>query len=92
MVESIKCTQKLPDEHCFEYKVTKDDCLDFKNYVSKTFSFYKSSDFMQFSIDKKSNVLRQITNNREKIVSENWIYLKEQKIKKSCATSMCHTA
>ena len=48
--------------------------------------------FMQFSIDKKSNVLRPITNNREKIVSENWIYLKEQNIKKSCATSMCHTA
>ncbi len=63
-----------------------------QNYVRKTFSFYKSSDFMQFSIDKKSNVLRPITNNREKIVSENWIYLKEQKIKKSCATSMCHTA
>lgn len=83
MVESIKCTQKLPDEHCFEYKVTKDDCLDFKNYVSKTFSFYKSSDFMQFSIDKKSNGLRSITKDREKIVRENWIYLKEQNVKKA---------
>lgn len=47
---------------------------------------------MQFSIDKKSNVLRPITNNREKIVSENWIYLKEQKIKKAvqhrCVTQL----
>ena len=32
MIESIKCTQQLPDKHFYEYKVTKEDCSDFKNY------------------------------------------------------------
>ena len=83
MIESIKCTQKLPDEHFFEYKASREDCSDFKNYVSKTFNFYKSSDFMQFTIDKKTNELRPITKQREENVRKNWEFLKEQNIKKA---------
>lgn len=83
MFESIKCTGKLPDEHFYEYKVTRQDCSDFKNYITKTYDFYKSTDFMQFPMDKKSNKLRPITKEFEKTVKENWDYLKEQNIKKA---------
>lgn len=83
MIESIKCTQKLPDEHFFEYKASREDCSDFKNYVSTKYTYYKSTDFMQFTIDKKTNELRPISKEREASVKENWEYLKEQNIKKA---------
>lgn len=83
MIESIKCTQKLPDEHFFEYKASREDCSDFKNYVSNKYTYYKSTDFMQFTIDKKTNELRPISKERETSVKENWKYLKEQNIKKA---------
>lgn len=83
MVESIKCTQKLPDEHFYEYKVAREDCSDFKDYVTRVFNYYKSTDFMQFSVDKKTKELRPITKEREKLITENWGYLKEQNIKKA---------
>ena len=83
MVESIKCTQKLPDEHFYEYKVAREDCSDFKDYVAKVFNYYKSTDFLQFSLDKKTKVLRPITKEREQLITENWSYLKEQNIKKA---------
>ena len=78
MVESIKCTQKLPDEHFFEYKAS-----DFKDYVSRVYNYYGSTDFIQFSTDKKTKELRLITKEREQFVKENWEYLKEQNIKKA---------
>lgn len=71
MIESIKCTQKLPDEHFFEYKASREDCSDFKNYVSNKYTYYKSTDFMQFTIDKKTNELRTISKERETSVKEN---------------------
>ena len=83
MVESIKCTQKLPDEHFYEYKVTRGDCSNFKNYVSNVYTYYKSTDFIQFSLDKKTKELRPITKERERIIKGNWDYLKEQNIKKA---------
>jgi len=83
MVESIKCTQKLPDENFYKYKVSREDCSDFKDYVTKTYNYYKSLDFMQFSIDKRSKELRPITQEREKLVEENWKFLREQNIKKA---------
>ena len=83
MVESIKCTQKLPDENFFEYKVTREDCSDFKDYVSRVYNYYGSTDFIQFSTDKKTKELRLITKEREQFVKENWEYLKEQNIKKA---------
>ena len=60
MIESIKCTQKLPDEHFFEYKASRENCSDFKNYVSTKYTYYKSTDFMQFKIDKKTHELRPL--------------------------------
>ncbi len=83
MVESIRCTQKLPDEHFCEYKVARIECSDFKDYVSRVYNYYKSTDFMQFSLDKRTKELRPITKEREWIVKENWGYLKEQNIKKA---------
>ena len=83
MVESIKCTQKLPDEHFYEYKVAREDCSDFKDYVATVYNYYKSSDFIQFSLDKKTKELRPITKEREQLVKENWNFLKEQNIKKA---------
>jgi len=41
MLGSIKCTQKLPDEHFFEYNVSRTECFD----------------FIQFQIDKNSSTL-----------------------------------
>lgn len=88
MIESIKCTQKLPDEHFYEYTASREDCSDFKNYVSATFDYYNSYDFMQFTIDKKTNKLRPITKEREISVKQNWEYLNQQNIKK--ANYICH--
>ncbi len=83
MVESIKCTQQLPDEHFYEYKVSREDCSDFKDYITKTYDFYKSTDFMQFSLNKRTMELRPITKEREQLVRENWGHLNEQNIKKA---------
>lgn len=83
MVESIKCTQKLPDEHFYEYKVARSECSDFKDHVSKVYNYYKSSDFMQFPLDKNTKRLRPITKERERFVKENWNYLKAQNVKKA---------
>ena len=82
-VESIKCTQKLPDEHFYEYKVARSECSDFKDHVSKVYNYYKSSDFMQFPLDKNTKRLRPITKERERFVKENWNYLKAQNVKKA---------
>ena len=70
MVESIKCTQKFPDENFFEYKVTREDCSDFKDYVSRVYNYYGSTDFIQFSTDKKTKELRLITKEREQFVKD----------------------
>lgn len=83
MIESIKCTQELPDEHFVEYKVSKNNCSDFKNYVTTHYDFYKSTDFLQFSIDKKTDKLRPISDERQKKVSANWEILKDQNVKKA---------
>lgn len=83
MVESLRCTQKLPDEHFYEYKVSRENCSDFKDYASRVYNYYGSTDFMQFSLDKRTKNLRPITKEREELVKENWGYLKEQNIKKA---------
>lgn len=83
MIESIRCTQKLPDEHFYEYTASHNDCSDFKNYIVKRFDFYKSYDFIQLPIDKKTNQLRTASKERETRVRENWEHLKNQNIKKA---------
>ncbi|MCR5063481.1 MAG: hypothetical protein K6A89_09375 [Treponema sp.] len=81
---------KNPNEQkicCFGYTIYELYKLmnesDFKNYITKAYDFYKSTDFMQFPMDKKLNKLRPITAALEKTVKENWGYLKEQNIKKA---------
>ena len=83
MVESIRCTNELPDELFYKYIVSHKDCSDFKNYIVKEFDFYKSYDFIQLPIDKKTNHLRTVSKEQEIRVRENWDYLKNQNIKKA---------
>lgn len=83
MVESIKCTNELPDNDFVNYTAKRIDCDDFKFYVTQQFPFYKSSDFYEFSIDKKTGEFRPITEEKEFEVRKNWEYLKKQNISKA---------
>ena len=76
---------KNPNEQkicCFGYNIYE--------FVSQVYSYYKSTDFIQFSLDKKTKELRPITKEREQLVKENWEYLKEQNIKK--ANYICYNS
>lgn len=83
MVESVKCTNKLPDERYYLYEVSREDCHNFKNYVIKNYVFYKSTDFFLFSIDHKTQQLRPITEEKLNFVSKNWDYINHQNISKA---------
>lgn len=84
MVESIKCTNKLPDSEFVNYKATRLDCSNFKNYITFAYPFYKSTDFFMFSIDGKTKEIREpISKEKFEFVLNNWNFLKEQNIKKA---------
>lgn len=83
MVESIKCTNQLPDSNYYTYTVTRKDCHDFKDYVTKTYNYYKSTDYFIFSIDSKTKTLRPFTPEKEKLISESWKHLNKQNICKA---------
>ena len=83
MVESIKCTNKLPDKDFVTYTANRTNCDNFKFYVTQNFNFYKSSDFYEFQIDKKTNELRQLTKEKEEKIRLNWEHLKQQNISKA---------
>ena len=51
MVESIKCTNELPDADYMNYVAKRTDCDDFKYFVTQKFNFYKSSDFYELSVN-----------------------------------------
>lgn len=77
MIESIKCTERLPDLNYKDYRVDIDNCRDFKKWVVDNFTYYKSSDFYLLSSeskDKKSQL---------SFVRNNWQYLNVQNIKKA---------
>ena len=82
-IDEFKDKENEPDEHFYEYKVARSECSDFKDHVSKVYNYYKSSDFMQFPLDKNTKRLRPITKERERFVKENWNYLKAQNVKKA---------
>lgn len=88
MVESIKCTNELPDSLYYKYEVSRDNCHNFKNYVTEKFNFYKSTDYFLFAVDHKTQKLRNITDEKMNVVSENWKYIKNQNICK--ANYICH--
>lgn len=84
MAEAIKCTNELPDSNFINYKAARSECSDFKNHITSTYPYYKSTDFFMFSIDGKTKEIRQpIPEEKLKLISDNWNILKEQNIKKA---------
>lgn len=83
MVESIKCTNELPDKDFINYTATRDECHDFKHFVTQHFSFYGSSDFYEFSRSKETGELRSVTPEKEAKIRQNWEYLKIQNLLKA---------
>ncbi|MDO4161269.1 MAG: hypothetical protein Q4D41_12530 [Prevotellaceae bacterium] len=76
MVESIRYTKYLPDAEYYSYKVTREQCRNFKHIASE-FSDYNSFDYVQIDPRKKptKEKLEQLRNN--------WQYLIEQNIVKA---------
>ena len=84
MVESIRCTNELPDSEFINYKATRSECSDFKKYSTSAYPFYKSTDFFLLPLDGKTKELRKpIKPEKNKLVKKNWELLKEQHVKKA---------
>ena len=83
MVESMKCTNELPDDNFVNYVVKRTDCNDFKHFVTQKFDYYKSSDFYELPIDKSKGVFRTFSLEKEQTIRQNWEYLKKQNVSKA---------
>lgn len=83
MVESIRCTEELPDFNFVHYKATRLECSDFKYFVTVKFPFYKSMDFMVIPSDGKTGNLRVISREKYDIIKGNWEFLCKQHISKA---------
>lgn len=81
MMESIKCTNELPDNNFKDYVANRTDCNDFKCWVTRQFPFYKSSDFYEFPIYKSGK--SYFDPKLESKIRNNWEYLKQQNISKA---------
>ena len=68
MVESIRYTKELPDDHYKDYVVSREECTDFK-HLARDFSSYNSLDHILFKNGE--------TPTKEKFikVKDNWQYL-----------------
>lgn len=82
MVESLRCTNELQDADYNSYVVTRKECCDFKNYVTKKFPFYKNLDFAVFQLDQDGNIKIQSLESEEKI-RINWTLINAQNIAKA---------
>lgn len=85
MIEAIRYTKELPDDHFFEYTVSRTSCRDqgFKDLVQQ-FSAYGSLDFIVLN-------LRRVPDRKKiDIVKENWSYLESQNVVK--ANYICNNA
>ncbi len=82
MVESLRCTNELQDADYNSYVVTRTECCDFKNYVTKKFTFYKNLDFAVFQLDKDGNIKIQSPESEEKI-RINWALINAQNLIKA---------
>lgn len=80
MMESIKCTNELPDHNFIKYTASRADCGKFKHWVTQQFSCYKSSDFYEFPINKNGE---PSVTGRESKIRQNWEYLKQQNVSKA---------
>lgn len=83
MVESIKCTDKLPDCNFINYKATRAECCNFKHFITLKYPFYKSMDFMVIPSDRKTGRLRTISSERYDTIKNNWELLCKQHISKA---------
>lgn len=83
MVESIKCTDKLPDSNFINYRATRSECHNFKLFVTEKYPFYKSMDFMVIPCDKKTGLLKDISEEKYDFIKNNWKLLCSQHISKA---------
>ena len=87
MIEAIRYTKTLPDEHYPEYTVSRIDCHDkgFKN-LTQQFSAYGSLDFivLDFRRDPDSDKIAKVKRNWRLLVKQNVI-----KANKLCNKELC---
>lgn len=89
MVESLRYTKELPDEHFFEYAIKRCDCVEhsFKD-LAAAFSFYGSFDFIELPDQGHHKAgKREIAR-----VRNNWIHLVNQHSAKAnyiCSGQCC---
>ncbi len=77
MVESIRCTDKLPDDKYKGYRVSIDDCRNFKEWSAKNFTYYGNSNFYLLDSDENRSKAQKSS------VRNNWQRLNDQNIKKA---------
>lgn len=85
MLESLRCTGKLPDENYWQYTVKREVCNDFKNWLTVEHPFYKSMDFAVLPVNKKKGELRlaKVSEDQKAKLTTNWQYLKQQNVSKA---------
>ena len=83
MIESIRCTEKLPDSDYWQYTVTREVCHHFKHYVTQQYQHYKSFDFITFQLDGKSQKVNVPTAEKFNEIERNWQHLKKQNVSKA---------
>ena len=83
MIEAIRYTKVLPDDHFSDYSVSRTDCHDkgFKDLVQR-FSAYGSLDFIVLDFR------RSPSEKRESSVRQNWALLERQNVLK--ANKICN--
>lgn len=83
MLEAIRYTKELPDDHYFDYRVSRTDCHDkgFKD-LAQRFSAYGSLDFIVLDFR------RYPSEKRESSVRQNWALLERQNVLK--ANKICN--
>jgi hypothetical protein len=83
MIEAIRYTKELPDDHFSDYSVSRTDCHDkgFKD-LAQQFSAYGSLDFIVLDFRKTPS------EKKESIVKKNWALLEWQNVVK--ANKICN--
>ncbi len=80
MVESIRCTNELPDANFLYYEISRKECHEFKDYASQYKE--KSLDFIAFRLHENTVNIADVEK-RLDTVKENWKHLNRQHIEKA---------
>lgn len=85
MLESLRCTNELPDTNYWQYTVNRERCNDFKNWITLEYPFYKSMDFAVLPVNKKKGDLRikKVSPEQKNKLKQNWQHLKTQNVSKA---------